>query len=96
MIETRMTLPELGLIAVTRGMAGAGIGLLLANHLSPEQRTAVGRTLLLVGLITTIPLALEVLNSARLSTSAGTEENAQRGSRLAEQSLQEAGSFARR
>ena len=32
MKETRLTLPELTLIAVTRGMLGAGIGLLLADR----------------------------------------------------------------
>ena len=56
-----ITLPELGLIAGTRGALGAGIGLLLADRLNPDQRRAVGWTLLLVGALTTIPLALEVL-----------------------------------
>jgi hypothetical protein len=36
-------------------MAGAGIALLLADRLSAEQRKAVGSTLVLVGLVTTIP-----------------------------------------
>ena len=61
MRETHLTLPELGLIAGTRGAAGAGLGLLLADRLSHEQRRAVGWTLLLVGALTTIPLAIEVL-----------------------------------
>jgi len=94
MIETRVSLPELGLIAVTRGMLGAGIGLLLANRLSEGQRTAVGRTLLLVGLITTVPLALEVLNSGRLSTPS-PEGSTRLSSRPAEERLPEGTSFAR-
>ncbi|HWB09240.1 MAG TPA: hypothetical protein VG826_08450 [Pirellulales bacterium] len=65
MKEVRVTLPELGLIAGTRGALGAGIGLLLADRLSDEQRKAVGWTLLAVGAISTIPLALEVLNGGR-------------------------------
>jgi len=65
MMETRITLPELALIAGTRGMLGAGIGLLLADHLPNAQRKAVGWTLLLVGALTTIPLAIEVLGEAR-------------------------------
>jgi len=65
MRETRVTLPELGLIAGTRGALGAGIGLLLADHLSDEQRRAVGWTLFLVGAISTVPLAFEVLNGGR-------------------------------
>jgi len=55
-----VTTPELALIAGTRGLLGAGIGLLIASRFSSETRRAVGRTLLLVGLLTTIPLAFEV------------------------------------
>jgi hypothetical protein len=64
MKERRITLPELGLIAATRGMLGAGLGLLLADRLNDSQRRAVGWTLVLVGALTTIPLALEVLTKA--------------------------------
>lgn len=61
-MKTKMiTLPELGLIAGTRAMAGAGIALLLADRLNPDQRRAVGWTLLAVGALTTIPLAAEVM-----------------------------------
>ncbi|HVA49807.1 MAG TPA: hypothetical protein VNH11_25795 [Pirellulales bacterium] len=61
MREARITLPELGLIAGTRGALGAGVGLLLADCLTHEQRKAVGWTLFLVGAISTVPLAFEVL-----------------------------------
>ena len=54
-------MPEIGLIAGTRAMAGAGAALLLADRLSAEKRRAVGWTLLAVGALSTIPLALEVL-----------------------------------
>lgn len=60
MRETHLTFPELALIAGTRGAFGAGLGLLLADRLSPDQRRAVGWTLVLVGAITTVPLAIEV------------------------------------
>jgi len=60
-----VTLPELALIAGTRGMLGAGIGLLVAEKLTSEQRRAVGGTLLMVGLVTTVPLALEVFGRGR-------------------------------
>jgi hypothetical protein len=77
MRETRLTLPELGLVAGTRAAAGVGIGLLLADRLSPEQRKAVGWTLLLVGALTTIPLAMEVLGHSRtLNRAEGQEEAA--------------------
>ncbi|HEX9367813.1 MAG TPA: hypothetical protein VF921_14375 [Vicinamibacterales bacterium] len=51
---------DIFLIAATRGMLGAGVGLLAARRMSDEQRLAVGRTLVLVGAVTTIPLALRV------------------------------------
>jgi hypothetical protein len=61
MIKAELTLPEIGLIAATRGLLGAGIALLLADRLSAEQRKAVGWTMVGVGALTTIPLALAVL-----------------------------------
>ncbi len=57
-----LSLPELGLIAGTRALLGAGAGLLLADKLSTEQRKAVGWTLFLIGAISTIPLAVDVLS----------------------------------
>jgi len=64
MKETTLPLPQLGLIAATRGMLGAGIGLLLADKLAPEARKAAGVTLLAVGILTTIPLAMQVFGGA--------------------------------
>lgn len=61
MKERKLTLPEIALIAGTRGMLGAGLGLLLADKLSNDQRHAVGWTLVLVGAVTTIPLVMMVL-----------------------------------
>jgi len=67
MRETRITLPELALVAGTRAALGAGIGLLLADRLSADQRRAVGWTLFLVGAISTVPLAFEVFGGRRSS-----------------------------
>jgi len=61
MTTKTVTLPELALIAGTRMALGAGIGLLLADRVSDEQRRGVGWTLALLGGLTTIPLAFEVL-----------------------------------
>jgi hypothetical protein len=69
MRETRVTLPELVLIAGTRAALGAGAALLLGGRLPEDQRRAVGWTLLLVGLLTTLPLALEVFGRPRLPAS---------------------------
>jgi hypothetical protein len=59
-----VTVPQLGLIAGTRGALGAGIALLLADSLSREQRRAVGWTLLAVGALTTIPLAAQLFGGS--------------------------------
>jgi hypothetical protein len=67
MKETRLTLPELALIAGTRAAGGAGLGLLLSNRLSESQRRAIGWTLLLVGALSTVPLAWEVFGRSRAS-----------------------------
>jgi hypothetical protein len=58
--EKRLNLSDIILIAMTRGMLGAGIGLLAAGKLTDDQRRAVGRTLVLVGAVTTIPLVWRV------------------------------------
>jgi hypothetical protein len=58
--EKRLNLSDIILIAMTRGMLGAGIGLLAAGKMSEDQRQAVGRTLVLVGAVTTLPLVWRV------------------------------------
>ena len=65
MKKTEITLPELALIAGTRGMLGAGAGLLLAERLNKDQRKAVGWTLLLVGALSTIPLAIDIFSKRK-------------------------------
>ena len=62
MVERRLTLPEIFLIAGTRMAFGAGIGLLVSGRLNRDQRKAAGIALAVVGGLTTIPLALAVIN----------------------------------
>jgi uncharacterized membrane protein len=81
MRETRITLPELILVAGTRAALGAGLGLLLADRLSANERRAVGWTLFLVGALTTVPLAFEVFGGHRLSASAEWPEQTASGLR---------------
>jgi len=83
---TRVTLPELGLIAGTRGALGFGLGLLLANRFSEEQRRAIGWTLLTVGIVSTVPLALEVMGHMQETCNAherGSEQSSARSEVLA-------------
>ena len=65
MKKAELTLPEIGLIAGTRAMGGAGIALLLADKLNEDQRKTLGWTLFLIGAISTIPLAIDVFSKRK-------------------------------
>lgn len=65
MKKAELTLPEVGLIAGTRAILGAGAGLLLADRLNDDQRKAIGWTLLIIGAVSTIPLAIDVMSKRR-------------------------------
>jgi hypothetical protein len=53
-----VTVPEIALVAATRGLGGAGIGLLVADLLRPDTRRTLGWTLLTIGALSTIPIAM--------------------------------------
>jgi len=55
-----VTVPEIALIAATRGAIGFGAGLLLAGKFKRERRKTLGWTLFLSGLASTIPIAMHV------------------------------------
>jgi hypothetical protein len=61
MRQVHLPFPELGLIAGTRAALGFGLGLLLADHFSNEQRKTIGWSFLLLGIFSTVPLAADVL-----------------------------------
>jgi hypothetical protein len=66
--ETKsVTVPEIALIAVTRGAIGFGAGLLLAEKFERHQRKVVGWTLFLSGLASTVPIALLVFGKKEAS-----------------------------
>jgi hypothetical protein len=58
MADTKLTVAEIALIAITRVALGAGIGLLASHNLTRDQRKSAGWALALVGAATTIPFAL--------------------------------------
>ena len=72
MIERKLTIAELILIAGTRVALGVGIGLLLGSRLSNEQRRAAGLSLALVGGLTTIPLVMGIVGKTS-AVSQGTK-----------------------
>ena len=65
--ETKnVTVPELALIAATRGAIGFGAGLLLADKFKVERRKMLGWSLFLSGLASTIPIALHVFGKKQV------------------------------
>ena len=62
MRKSVLTIPEIGLIGITRVALGAGLALLLGDRLDHKERRAVGWSLFLVGVLTTAPLVLDVLS----------------------------------
>jgi len=61
-----LTLPRLIAIAVTRGLAGAGLGLLLADRIPHGRRRPIGAMLLGIGAISTLPLVLPIARKLRM------------------------------
>ena len=66
-----VTVPEIALIAVTRGAIGFGAGLLLANKFKDEQRKMMGWTLFVMGLASTIPIAMRIFGRKQTIGSEG-------------------------
>lgn len=52
--------PLLGCVVGTRAAVAFGLGLLLADRIRESRRRAIGRTLLGIGVATTIPAAMSV------------------------------------
>lgn len=66
MIERKVNMVEIGMIAGTRVALGVGIGLLLAGRIRDEHRRAAGLSLVIAGGLSTIPLAIRVLHKDRI------------------------------
>lgn len=62
-----LTIPEIILIAGTRVALGVGIGLLLSGRLSRDQRKAAGWSLFAFGALSSVPLAMEVMQKGPVS-----------------------------
>ncbi len=61
--EHQLNTIDLILLAGTRAMLGAGIGLLVAGKLADDDRRTIGRTLLAIGAATTVPLAVRIFGT---------------------------------
>jgi hypothetical protein len=58
-----VTLPEMAIVALTRGMAGAGLGLLLSGSMQRETRRILGWTLFALGAASTVPILFALLGN---------------------------------
>ena len=58
MRNLNVSLPEIAFIAATRGVGGAGLGLLASNYLKATERRKLGLALLAIGILTSIPIAI--------------------------------------
>jgi hypothetical protein len=65
-----LRVPEIGFIAGTRAAFGAGLGLLLADRLNRRQRRKVGRMLVAIGAVTTVPVVVRLIRKAKESLGA--------------------------
>jgi hypothetical protein len=59
--EPAFTIPEALLLAGTRVALGVGIGLLISERLTRDQRKGAGLALLAVGVVSTIPIVAGLL-----------------------------------
>ena len=65
MKKIKLALPELVLIVGTRALLGAGVALLLTDRLERNERRLLGWTLGLIGALTTLPLAANLIDENR-------------------------------
>jgi hypothetical protein len=62
--ERTLTIPEIILIAGTRVALGVGIGLLLADKFTDNERRGAGWALVVVGALSTVPIVMNVLGKS--------------------------------
>jgi hypothetical protein len=65
MREHQIKLPVLAALAVTRGMIGFGMALLVGQRFSTKQRRILGLALVAVGVASTIPLGLTIFRGRK-------------------------------
>ena len=73
MKKVDLSLPQFGFIVATRAALGAGIGLLAAEKLRFRNRRRLGKALLALGVLTTIPAALLLFGQHSEASSTGAE-----------------------
>jgi hypothetical protein len=67
-----LNMPTFAFIVATRGMLGAGAGLLLADRLGLSRRRRIGATLLAIGVSTTLPALMALRRGRERSSDANS------------------------
>jgi hypothetical protein len=67
-----LTVPEIAIIAATRGALGFGAGLLLADKFRRAKRRALGWSLFLSGLASTLPIAMHLFRKKERPSTSGS------------------------
>lgn len=70
-----LSFPLLAMFGVTRGMAGIGLGLLLADRVGRKRRGRLGAILFGVGAASTIPLIATAIRRSRRMEAATMRES---------------------
>jgi hypothetical protein len=70
--DVLLKMPTLAFIVATRGMLGAGAGLLLADRLGLSRRRRIGATLLAIGVGATLPAAIALQRGRRRAPVSGS------------------------
>jgi hypothetical protein len=70
MKQRTLALTDIILLAGTRVALGAGIGLLVSDKLTKDQRRGAGWALLGVGVVSSIPLAIGIIGKPTASEKA--------------------------
>jgi hypothetical protein len=65
MKEVPLTFAEIGMINGTRFVIGTGVGLLLADHMHHKTRRAASISLLVAGVLFSIPMGMSLLGKLR-------------------------------
>jgi hypothetical protein len=78
-----LDLPTFGFIVSTRAALGVGIGLLISERLSAQQRRAIGTTLIGIGAATTVPAVISLMRSSRRAGQEKMRSSIDRDRRLA-------------
>jgi len=82
MKELVLKLPSLAFIVATRAALAGGVGLLLSEKLTASQRRTIGRALLAVGVVSTVPAVLAVAQGVRRSRREESKPGVRRDERL--------------